>query len=582
MNNLAKNTKDTVVSLAKDGTPCILAAGTLGLSTAAVVESYGTLTPLAYPLIKKAFSLGAAPCGRAAINNYFPLMVGVSFLMQKQDSKERKYASIGENKIGVVQPAAYVTDPVLFTVERAKNHYIIMTKDETQDPNRLFFASPCKTDVAITQNYCFCKVSNNDAYYEVTDQNNAQAISTARKQPIEKIPDSSMERDYPWPNWDKLNEQERFQYLWSERTAEEQKIEQATRAISSKKALMASSLTPGLRVFDLILRQYPSEYSLLLKEVIPDKLTFLKTVYELTVNVKNYDSDIQPWQKEEFDKLSPKIESLTPEQYKDFIAKFAEFVVNQNLAMRNQVETCPYIRQEYKCITIGDFTYSGITLPKRVVSIFLEKFEEEELPNQDTSYSPAQYISPLFNAQILKFNYYQDKKNIATKSIIEARAKALFSSKYFDDKMKEFSFKLYKYTGKNKADAVKVCRDISQQSVPKKFGISAAEFTYEAVPCISVKPENIQQYTNENWNDGNNYCYSGDNPNLKIASSILSWTSIVGGIALTITTGGVAAAVIPAALELSSVAMDFMVEKCTTWPNHQAQGIIDCAFGDWI
>ncbi|MBS3157683.1 hypothetical protein J4206_00170 [Candidatus Woesearchaeota archaeon] len=606
-NNIGRNTKDTVISLAKDGTPCILAAGTLGLSAAAVVESHLVLAPPAYLLAKKAISLGAGPCSRAAVNNYFPLMVGVSFLMQKQDSKERKYASIGENKIGVVQPAAYVTDPALFSVERAKNHYIIMTKDETQDPNRLFFASPCKTDVAITQNYCFCKVSNNDAYYEVTDHNNAQAIATARKQPIEKIPDSSLERDYPWPNWDKLNEQERLEYLssWSERTAEEQKIEQATRAISSKKALMASSLAPGLRIFDLILRQYPSEYSFLLKEVIPDKLTFLKMVYELTVNVKNYDRNIQPWQKEEFDKLSPKIESLTPEQYKDFIAKFAEFVVNQNLAMRNQVETCLYPRQEYKCITTDDFTYSiadtvvqsasdtvvpaitvqpnSITLPKRVVSIFLEKFEEESPPKFDgDTYSPAQYISPLFNAQILKFNYYQDKENIVAKNIIEARAKALFSSRYFDDKMKEFSFKLYKYTGKNKADAVKVCRDISQQSVPKKFGISAAEFTYEAVPCISVKPENIQQYTNENWNDGNNYCYSGDNPDLKIASSILSWTSIVGGIALTITTGGVAAAVVPAALELGSVAMDFMVEKCTTWPNHQAQGIIDCAFGDWI
>lgn len=117
--------------------------------------------------------------------------------------------------------------------------------------------------------------------------------------------------------------------------------------------------------------------------------------------------------------------------------------------------------------------------------------------------------------------------------------------------------------------------------MPKR--LDTLDYTYETIPCISVKPENIGKYKKEDkLNDGVNYCYSGDNPGIKLTSEILSWTSIVGGIALTLTTGGATAVIVPAAFELGSVAMDYMIEKCHTWPNYQAKGIIDCTLGSWI
>ncbi len=597
--NLARNTKDSVISLVENGVPCVLAAGTIGLSAAAAVESYGILAQPAYQLSKKAISIAAPRCTKAAASSYFPIIVGVSFLMQKQDSKERKYASIGENNIGVVQPAAYETDAKLFTVERAKNHYVIMTKDETQKPNRMFFASPCKTDIEITQNYCSCQVTSNQAYYEVVDM--VATSPTARRQPIEKLPgiNPEFEVSYPWPNWQALDEQERLKYLsaGSERLREEIKREKESKGITSKKVFIESRVPPGLWLFDYMMRQYPSENSEFFKQAMPDKLTFLKIVNELGVNSKKYSYSMALLSDEEFSQLSVKIDALTPEQYLDFISKFGEFISKQNIAVREQVDNCPHTNQESRCIITKEFIYSQgpkevpddgnpgirestIKIPSRLASIFLEQFIEGEVIVTDNGgyTTPSEFSTSLFSKQILSISYFKDKKNSAASDIIESRAKALFNSQYFDEKMREFSFKLYKYTGKNKADAIKVCREPVQQAVPRKLDRSVAETAYETIPCISVKPENMQTYVDENWNEGKNYCYSGDNPKLKIASEILSWTSIAGGIALTVTTGGIAAAVVPAALELGSVAMDFMVEKCTTWPNHQAQGIIDCIF----
>ncbi len=647
MNNMAKKTKGAVIALGKDVPECIIAGGTVGLSVVAVVESYGIALPVAYPLAKKSIGLAAPACGDAAIKLWFPLMVGASFLMDKYDSKERKYMPIGANKIGVIQPAAYETEPAIFNTNRAEPYYILMTKDPTQTPNRLFFASPCKADLQITTNYCSCRVKNRDVYYEVIDSR-----GIPRKQPIERLPDNNKIIDYSRPNWITLNDDEKLAFLRGNNAASKETAQIEGSTINSK-----YDISSGMSLIITLIKEDPVLYANFIKLLLPNKDVFiefsdyakykLQQQYSIPWFDKTYlDNNIR-----QFNELYQNIQKLDHTGYNEFITNYIKYLNETNKKRRDVAESCPLTTNDMFIKTkelnicaqkaTDDFTYTigtkQIVIPNWLSLLFFDiivsytqsttKFEDryespiileaildlrnfktrtDNICHNEVYFNMIQYDSdrlifalPLwadyrksfYDSDEIDCPFYSDlsqinvtqlkklkqEKNINPSIILETQSKLFYKSDFFNNLAKEASFKLYNYTGNDKNQAVKVCQEIEQQVVPSRLDI--LDYTYETIPCISVKPENIEKYKKDKWNDGLNYCYSGDNPGIKLTSEILSWTSIVGGIALTLTTGGAAAVIVPAALELGSVAMDYMVEKCHTWPSYQSKGIIKCVFG---
>jgi hypothetical protein len=436
---LTKSTGKTaleVADLAAKGGKCLLYGSIAAGATVITVESFGLSSVGTIPVAVYTGAKALPACGSAVAKAYLPILLGTGFLMSQADSKQRKYVPIGINKMGVVQPKPYLTDPATFNINEANDYYIAMTKEKGQKAARLFFASPCKTDIKVTKNYCSCRMRSRDFYYKFTDEKGIE-----RRQPIQMPIEREYNLDYAFPNWGEIDEKSKVLFLQGYGGSTPDTVEKEKRAIETGSKYPKYSFfykDTGLSLIDILLSSNANLYSEFLEKTVPTKEVFSSLV-ESYVDGQLWGADQSEREpkssnrdvfitKLQFNTFTKELNKLSNAEYNQFLKSLTEFILEEQERRRQLIENCqagesalyvcmkPETRKPFIFSTSSASSGKIITLPETTVLIFMEGFRSKFTPQTGKASDIFNSQGPYFTTapiilQVLNINNFKTRKN---------------------------------------------------------------------------------------------------------------------------------------------------------------------------
>jgi len=565
--------------------PAIMAGGALyfinnGELPAAIAGSAAgvaiqTVTPgIAGPIS------ASAGCINFLRYNYIPFLLATGYAFNREDSQNQVFVPIGINKLGLVEPKEYETEPKIYGLNNLNNLYMNMKKEHGQWPKRFFLASPCKTDLRVTYDYCTCDVMHRDFVYEF--QEKGKRIQTIEPIGLEVTPEYA---------WDSMTEDEKIEFLFTGNIFKEQGWKPKNKFFDRGLAEIWSTISIDAD----LMKQY-------FKALFPDAKSFLWIVYQ---GNPNHPSVIQ---KSDLGIHIRPILNLDKAGFDGFID---EFVAHYNESqVEGTIVSRGYVNEPFS------YSSDGITIdiPRitgRVIdSKFFYPFQHDHLDRDSwiARNEDKEENDHLRNAIVNKIKGYYKQGDISTmpwddtnkpwdersmdwnlmanvkeghgsskyyyqiEVIKEMTSHRLYHSDFFNDLAKKSAFQTY-YVDQSAAGfdkAVKKCTNhVTNIQAPSLSDKDQRLTLKTTVPCISVAPERIMYYKDtEKWNDGNNYCFSGTSPSLGKLDEVMTWASIGIGVGLTFASGGTAGVVVFTGIELASMASAYILEVCGEWPEH--------------
>ncbi|NQU99349.1 MAG: hypothetical protein HQ538_01305 [Parcubacteria group bacterium] len=521
---------------------------------------------------------------------FFPLATVMSYQMAKEDSINQKFKPVGINNIAIAEPKIKGGTVISYELKGADNYLLSLQKEGDQDPQRFFLASPCKTDIEISNSYCSCDIMHRDYVY--TFENSGERI-----QPIQHLSGGKVIGFYAW---DHMNDEEKKNFLLNSQT---QYIHRGT----TGKGLFDS----GFGEMEFIIREDAGLMKEYLKTLFPDSRSFLIVFFNSIDPYKSYGESRY------FTGLNSlkEVEKLNKEQLDKFFDVFVSHYTNTLQEDTVKIDDSYFIHSKF------EFEISGIKISvpeirsKRPLLDYYLFFDREylgaldvskEQPIWDDMYFPVKattnkgifYLEYGFNPEKeygeddsfwfkehkqAYFSWKDNKLHLGQREIdwntttsnnialVEYMlARRLYHTEFFNEAARNAAFRIFFYEGPLD-NAVKKCEETTFVNEPSKF-IREQELNLEAsVPCIVYNPTNINKYTDEGWNDGNNFCFTGESKWLKVTEEVLQFGSLIIGLATIPASGGLSATVITYTIvEVGSIITSTIMEKCGDWPKHRA------------
>ena len=565
--------------------PAIMAGGALEFMTnGAIPTPIGTITSGAVINLGTAgIVAGPITASAGCINflryNYIPLLIASGYLFERAESQSQMFVPVGTDNIGVVKPKYEIPQaiPKTYALENTKNLYMIMRKDQTQAPKRFFLASPCKTDLKITQDYCTCQIADSEFMYEF--EHKGQRLQTI--EPI-GLPITT-------------------QYSWDSMTQDE-KNDFITGRYHYPDEYWQRDITFAFYFKQIFARYEEDDFVDQRKEFFKfffqDKRTFAM------IFASRYDSNIENYiARVPLTKLISKISKvleLSDEEYLTFLDTLAEeyFIDNpiniETLSLSTTDKT--YINKIIRILFLDTAVVPGYELTLEKEFDYLLKWNKENYDEYwtktDDEYWDDYKINwiKLGTTELIRLQALQEvDSGISTigKRVKDMQMLRLLNSKYLDEFARQSALKTYivDTSAPDSDKMVKTCSGIgiSEKTPPTKTNKGQNINLKTTVPCIAVETQKIDHYANtEEWNGGNNYCFSGTSPTITTMGNFLEGLSIavgVGGIlASPFTAGTSTAAGITLAytgVELSAMITSYIINVCSEWPKHST-GLSGC------
>ena len=161
-----------------------------------------------------------------------------------------------------------------------------------------------------------------------------------------------------------------------------------------------------------------------------------------------------------------------------------------------------------------------------------------------------------------KFKYLAQSGISKFRILKEMLAHKFYNSELFQKLARRAALQYIIYDGP-KDKVVKHCYTSEEVEAPTDI---TKEYPAKIViPAIAIKAD-MNSY--KDYNGGYNFCYSDKSPWLRYAQYGFDAVGVVTGLALGAFTGGWPALLIPAAADVGSIAISFIIEMCGDWPHH--------------
>ena len=577
----------------------------------------------------------ATGCMKFLRYNYLPVAIGFGMLYNLEESRNQAFVPMGPNTIGVAKPKPYKIPPKPYDPVGIENLYLTMNKDPSQPPERFFMASPCKADLLIAKNYCSCQMNDGDfGYYFSGEDGKGNRIQPIEAIGVEKTVETVWDTFSAEEKKEYLTVKDwSFKKTVSQRYGLESRINQLlpkNRFLEKDPLVLERTelfkfLFPDAETFVMMMGHVLFSGSVnhvgtpygkndkieFLLELTPlldlDEVRFRRFlevfssnfVSDLTsVSIVSGELSLDDWDKEELAHLvrglfyeNPKIETESGWFYID------SFDLPQTF---KSVWRLPFSKRFWKnprekpsdVLEINWDLMRNTERHERLNNIFSHRG-----PIEDPTSLTYLYSSPdetfVFSKIQLEWYRLQDRRErnlplflnspannygnlvwfkSTSKLIYKMQMKRFLKSDYLDDLIKDILPRNYivAQPTAEQVNAVKVCRetDVVQTFVPTKTNRFSGSRRV-TIPCVSATPR-LDSYSN--WNEGNNFCYTGRNLNLEYATTAANVAAIIAAVALIPISGGTSAgAVVTLAVsgvELGAVAGSYALQKCGAWPRH--------------
>lgn len=532
-------------------------------------------------------------CAEFLRYNYLPIMFGMGYTMEKYDSANQKFNPVGRNTIAVVTPLGLVqpeepkTGIREYDTKSIDNLYLSMQKEGSQDPKRFFLASPCKVDLKFTRAYCGCNLIHKDFVYEFEEKGlHLQAIE----------PIASETPPEPIYMWDDMTEEEKTDFLSKPNYFAEQRW------------IGKGHWENGFEQVRFLIRTNPEFLKKYLKLLFPDAKSFLWIIYQGDYTKKRVSTiwsdefkKIENFNKAEldmfFDSLVDNYDVEEEFEEEEGLKWSALSYPNFNFKLVDVEISIPQINYGYSLLDQIDLFYPFISfeffkLPRRYWMYRGERVDFVEYARNawgndpqftgswpwDDASKPWQERkvdwAKLDNVIVGDVTKEDSSGYYRWELLQDMLAHRFYNSSFFNERAKESAFQLYYYSGPLDKVVKKCNKPFSVTIEPSTNNRNKRLNLQTTVPCINIEPKNIEQYA-RTWNDGNNYCFTGENVPLKFTEEFLQWATIAGGLALIPFSGGTTATMVLSGAEIVSVATSYVLEKCGEWPRHKA-GLSGC------
>lgn len=546
---------------------CVIPAGVgvgLGAEASKVKPEAGVAVGAGGALLAGLATGTVGTCAKFVRDHYFPILVGLSYFMALEDSKNQKFIGVGKNTYGLIKPLApQLTKKYTFDTPGSDHYYSEMLKEDDSRV-RFFAASPCKADYDMLATYRGCAFWHNEYIYNFTD-----AKGIVRLQGIEPI--AGKGNITIVRAWDKMDSKQKVSYL----------IDGSKGFWSQSRGPYWDSPFDGIRT---AIREDPLAFKEFGEIVFTDPETFVRSLkvqpFTLAAGLKGVDL-----RRAGFDQ----VKNLTPEQFIDFRTALLNKLSVQDFSpaypLGGDISLAPgrdensvlYYTLEDWWTSLGSGASAGAHIfnPNAHPFIDLFIFKKCELKpgiacpwkNPNAPYEKLEINWDELDKAVQK-EYAANRDSAEMAYFARMLAFKVYNTKWFIDTANESSLTYHYYNG-DTATAVKLCHESAAPSPTQSNRGTRLDLT-TTIPAFIIIPRNIDA----SYNNGNNYCFTAKSGLVKAVDTTLTIASIAAGLALTGMTAGTAAGAtalfVATAVDVAGMATAYILEMCAAWPHHTA------------